>query len=276
MGKSENMFPCKKAKLGKGKSRTTQSLHRLRGTRMIRLNCPMQITTIKHRLVYDAFRTLFEQFPHKIGELKKLLNDVQYRMERGKDIITDNGIFNVPPSLRQLEREQQQQQQQQQPKHEHSNMSTKMCNCNRQWQVYLNYDGYIKANQHLVQFVSQLESFYDFYTNWWNQFYYAVLLMKPQIQEENNLESEIQDSTFSFLSDIHSKINAFTDSVDICLDRFSMILKIQQFPHILDYRKDLAIFERETWFELYLTLKAFYSHFVLTYDCVAKNYDKLL
>ena len=69
---------------------------------------------------------------------------------------------------------------------------------------------------------------------------------------------------------------AFMDSVDICLTRFNIVLKIQQHPHIADYRQYLSVFEREAWFKLELTLQLLHSYFVLTYDCVAKNFHKLI
>lgn len=172
-----------------------------RGSKGISFKCPDSVTAIKHQLVLDSFQIIFEQFPKKIAELKELKSKEQYRAGR-EDILTNcDAIFSVPPSLQQIQSEQVKMFSKQ------SGPALPQCNCNRQTQVYLNYDGYIKANGHLENFVIKLESYYDFYSNWWNQFYYAVTLMKPEMEQENNLQSEIQDSAISFLSDICSKIN---------------------------------------------------------------------
>lgn len=71
-------------------------------------------------------------------------------------------------------------------------------------------------------------------------------------------------------------LSGFIDSVDVCMERFSSVLTIQQYPHVNDYRQDMAIFERETWLELCLILQMLHSCYLVTYDCVAKNFHKLI
>lgn len=62
----------------------------------------------------------------------------------------------------------------------------------------------------------------------------------------------------------------------MCIDRFGGILKMQQNPHIEDYRHDFTISERTVWCSLVFLVRKLHAYFVRTYDVVAKNVDKLI
>lgn len=62
----------------------------------------------------------------------------------------------------------------------------------------------------------------------------------------------------------------------MCIDRFNDIVKMQQNPHIEDYRHDFTISERTVWYELVFFVRELHAYFVRTYDVVAKNVDKLI
>lgn len=209
----ENQQQKDKQQAGSNKKRESQTpkQRQRRAPRPLRFACPPSITSIKHRLVLDAFTTIFEQFPRKIDELKLLKSNEQYRRGR-TDIFTDVSAFATPPPLSSIKEEHEKNLKKHGRLKEGEKGQRKEgkvpCNCNSQSDVFLTFDGYIKANSHLVNFVTKLEAYYDFYSNWWIQFNYAVQLMKPQLQDENQLESEVQEATMAALSVISSKMGS--------------------------------------------------------------------
>ena len=201
-GGSKNM---PKSQTEKAQDAQVPKGRRPRGNRPLRFACPPSITSIKHRLILDAFTTIFEQFPRKITELKALKNVEQHRVDRS-DIFTDSSLYSTPPPLRSVQEEQENGTKKEETQKD-SKSAKIVCNCNRQSDVFLTYDGFIKANSNLVGFVAKLEAYYDFYSNWWIQFNYAVQLMKPEAQDESHLEAEIQEATMAALAMISNKIS---------------------------------------------------------------------
>ena len=177
----------------------------------LRFPCLPAITAIKHRMVLEAFATVFEQFPLKIAELATLKGSGQYVMHR-TDVYTDPSAFlgPVPPSLKAILK-QQQEEEESKSKGENSGtcpVSAVCCNWNRQVPLFVTYDGYIEANNHLLEVASKLESYCDFYVSWFVQWANAVKLMKPEAQEEKALETDVQEAVMATLEDIYGSISS--------------------------------------------------------------------
>lgn len=153
---------------------------------------PPQVLEIKHRYLLKPFKTLFNKFPVKIQELKTLCASDKYN-PLCDNISTPVDIFQIPPPLTKIAEE-------------HDCKDSIHCNFKTDCPVLTSYDGFIKSNQEMSDLVKLLESYCDFYEKWAYQFKKSLYLLGQPIQEENNLDSEINEAAYALVDEITTKI----------------------------------------------------------------------
>lgn len=157
--------------------------------RRFRFDQSPQVTTIKNQFILKPFQTLFEQFPVKIKELEALCKLSKYDPFR-QDIITDISFIDVPKPAQSWEKTD----------------CESRCNYNKFCTVFLTYDGFIKSNPHLCGLSQLLDEYYSFYSTWSSQIRNVMKLLSQPIQEENNLDSEINDAAHQIVEETTNKI----------------------------------------------------------------------
>lgn len=104
-----------------------------------------------------------------------------------------------------------------------------------------------------------------------------IQLMIPKIEDGNNFGVSIQEDILSEVTKAESDISTYLDQMSrYFTSRAKMVSKLAKYPHLKDYRRAVNEYDEKVFFSFKLILTELRNIYVVLYDVIQKNYEKLI
>ena len=165
---------------------------------------------------------------------------------------------------------------------EHSSTGTKAENMKNQSKptdgsrvLILPY-GTVRCNKHIVELIDIVKPLVRQLVEDTNLLKMWVLFLIPRIEDGNNFGVSIQEEALTEIRTVEAEATTYFDQMSrYFLSRARIITKIAKYPHVDDFRRNVAEIDEKEFIYLRLTVAELRNHYASLHDIVTKNLEKI-
>ncbi|OTF73101.1 proteasome activator complex subunit 3-like protein, partial [Euroglyphus maynei] len=156
---------------------------------------------------------------------------------------------------------------------EQSKISTKPTDGSR---VLILPYGSVRCNKHIVELIDIVKPLIRQLVEDTNLLKMWVLFLIPRIEDGNNFGVSIQEEALTEIRTVEAEATTYFDQMSHYFNsRARIITKIAKYPHVDDFRRNVAEIDEKEFLCLRLTMAELRNHYASLHDIVTKNLDKI-
>lgn len=139
------------------------------------------------------------------------------------------------------------------------------------------FPGPVPCNTKLVRIVDFLKPEILLLVNSCNAIKLWIQLKIPKIEDGNNFGVGIQEDILAEVSKAESDAGSYLEQMSRYFgSRGKMVSKLVKYPFLDDYRRSINEYDEKVFLSFRLILRELRNIYVVLYDVIIKNYEKLI
>lgn len=136
--------------------------------------------------------------------------------------------------------------------------------------------GSVRCNKHIVELIDIVKPLIRQLVEDTNLLKMWVLFLIPRIEDGNNFGVSIQEEALTEIRTVEAEATTYFDQMSHYFhSRARIITKIAKYPHVDDFRRNVAEIDEKEFLCLRLTMVELRNHYASLHDIVTKNLDKI-